>query len=333
MSLALIHRYCLPNGPLRYSPRRRLTSSTEKNQKSKMKDMPPPLPPSRSSSTADNNKVFSSPVEAKRRYLESKKRTEDFLKDPQRKISQLQSEMDQVRDKLEREVYHKSVWRRLTDPLKRKQHSLINMIAATFAYILAYQLHLKRQANQKLQAQIDQQQLKVEDLQRLLRSLLDKEYIEDVSKEISDERQSNNRGNNSANRRTVWNGWTWTTSREQGQSSRATHECIGVDDDFSVITSILRKRLEERIGDEGLDDESKKQRNIERIWKENEKRLSPPSSKLSPLDNDDDAMKELYALASDDGIGGNENVLLEEVMAENLTSSGGSMKRKRVFDM
>ena len=129
----------------------------------------PPLPPS------------PSPVAAKQMYLESKKRTEQFLQDPQKKILELQKEMDQVKDRLDKEVYNKSAWRRLTDPLKHKQHSVINMLAATFAYILAYQLHLKRQANQKLEKQLGEYQEELERTHDLLRSLLERQFVRELA--------------------------------------------------------------------------------------------------------------------------------------------------------
>jgi hypothetical protein len=295
------------------SARRRLTSSSNKNPK----DIPPPLPPqppsASSASAASKTQKVLSPVEAKRRYLESKARTEEFLKDPQRKINQLQSEMDQVREKLEKEVYNKSIWRRLTDPLKRKQHSLINMIAASFAYILAYQLHLKRQLNAKLQSQIDEEQEKVTNIKQLLQSILDDDFLQDISNEISYELNQETQHQQQSNH------WPWRNSAKNSASAV-------VDD--SVIVSILRQKLEDRIGDEGLDDEAKKQRNIDRIWKENQKRLQQSTS-LEDLvvtgDNvDDTSVEELLALASQDN-NSNEQ--------PSSGSGGASVKRKHVFDM
>ncbi|KAG7374649.1 hypothetical protein IV203_013744 [Nitzschia inconspicua] len=273
--------------------RRRVSSSTTRWQ-AKRENLPPPLPPSPSKPPQQQPL---DPLKAKQRYLESKKRTEEFLQDPQKKITQLQTEMNQVKERLDKEVYNKSAWRRLTDPLRRKQHSLINMIAATFAYVLAFQLHLKRQANQKLQEELEEQAQTTVALKKLLRSLLEDGYLQEMAEAASDEMAmilSNTRSSV----------WPWS-STEQSSSQQLSPEQV------ETIVQILRSKLEERIGDEGLDDDAKKEINIERIWKENQE-------KLESDDNGDDNMSDLIALA------------LESEEEESRTSD---RRKRRVFDM
>jgi hypothetical protein len=282
--------------------------STSGRCASKRENLPPPLPPS--NNTTPNKKPLN-PVEAKQRYLESKKRTEEFLQDPQKKISQLQSEMNQVKDKLEKEVYNKSMWRRLTDPLRRKQHSLINMIAATFAYVLAFQLHLKRQANQKLTEELQSHQQTTEKLKQLLRSLLEDEYLQDLAEAASEEIMTTT--NKSANTSFAWS-WTSATTATPTTSTSASERQLSAEQ-IEAVTLVLRRKLEERIGDEGLDEDAKKERNIERIWKENQQTLDKNKE-----EGDNDDVAELLAMALE---------------TENEEEAGRSdaKKRKRVFDM
>jgi flagellar biosynthesis regulator FlaF len=205
------------------------------------------------------------PVKAKQRYLESKQRTEEFLKDPQKKMNQLQAEINQVKERLDKQVYNKSVWQRLTDPLKRKQHSLINMIAAVFAYILAFQLHLKRQANQKLTEEINAQENKVQNLKDLLRSLLDDDYLQDMATAVASEKVFMMTGSN--RKESPWYYWgsfKATAATERDSLSHA---------QMDAMVQILRSKLEKRIGDDGLDEHAKKERDIERIWKENKQKI------------------------------------------------------------
>ncbi|KAG7349191.1 hypothetical protein IV203_011788 [Nitzschia inconspicua] len=274
---------------------RRISSSTTRWQ-AKRENLPPPLPPSSSKPPPPQQQPLD-PLKAKQRYLESKRRTEEFLQDPQKKITQLQTEMNQVKERLDKEVYNKSVWRRLTDPLRRKQHSLINMIAATFAYVLAFQLHLKRQANQKLQEELEEQAQTTVALKKLLRSLLEDGYLQEMAEAASDEMamiRSNTRSSV----------WPWSSTE---QSSSSASQQLSPEQ----VVQILRSKLEERIGDEGLDDDAKKERNIERIWKENQE-------KLESDDNGDDNMSDLIALALE---------------SEEEESSTSDRRKRRVFDM
>jgi hypothetical protein len=274
----------------------RIPSSSSRSFGSAKKDIPPPLPPSKTAATASKSKP-SSPVEAKRQYLESKKRTEEFLQDPQKKITQLHSEIDQVRETLEKQVYNKTVWQRLTDPLKRKQHSLINMIAATFAYILAYQLHLKRLANQKLRDESEERERRQRDLKRLLRSLLEEDYVRGMAEAAAEELAD-------GGTTTGWPGWPWSAPPPAERPSTLSRSRM------DALTRVLRQKLEERIGDEGMDDDTKKERGIERIWKQNQQKLQS--------DGDDD-MASLLALA--------EEAVEDEGRSNTLSN------RKRVIDI
>jgi flagellar biosynthesis regulator FlaF len=242
------------------------------------------------------------PVKAKQRYLESIKRTEEFLKDPQNKMNKLQAEINQVKERLDKEVYNKSIWQRLTDPLRRKQHSLINMIAATFAYILAFQLHLKRQANQQLTEEIQTQEETVKNLNTLLRSLLDDEFIQDMATTLAYENiimmTENNRKDGP---------WLWRSVR---MFKPAPTERDGLSPtQIDTMAQILRNKLEERIGDEGLDEHAKKERGMERIWKENQQALKS---------NEEDHLAGFLTSTEEN---------------EHQQEGDSSIKKQRIFDM
>jgi hypothetical protein len=261
----------------------RISSSTRSQltaQKPFKDGLSSPLP-APSISTSKNH---IDPVKAKQRYLKSKQQTEEFLKDPQKKMNQLQAEINQVKERLGKEVYNKSVWQRLTDPLKRKQHSLINMIAATFAYILAYQLHLKRQSNQALAEEIQTQEEMIKNLKTLLRSLLDDDYIQDIATTVVSENTFMITEGNREKNLWSWNsaGTVRAAATERDYLSPALVDAMG---------QVLRSKLEERIGDDVLDDLVKKKRNIERILKENRQNMKS---------NGENHVAELLALAEKD---------------------------------
>jgi len=215
-------------------------------------------------------------------------------------MTQLQKELDEVKvqalQKLEREVYNKTVWQRLTDPIRRKQHSFINMVCATFAYILAYNLHLKSKAHKEAVADAEEQTAKTQELQSLLRSLVEDKTIQEIADKtlLLIDRKDNNNDDDSggfvddadalkktntadANPKLSW-GWFNISSSSRtkdvtgvGRSSSAANSTppptVIVDRDNLVQT--LKSVLEEKIGDEGLDDETKKQKTIQKIWKDN----------------------------------------------------------------
>eukprot|EP00539_Tryblionella_compressa_P005549 CAMPEP_0178754814 /NCGR_PEP_ID=MMETSP0744-20121128/12368_1 /TAXON_ID=913974 /ORGANISM="Nitzschia punctata, Strain CCMP561" /LENGTH=205 /DNA_ID=CAMNT_0020408767 /DNA_START=41 /DNA_END=658 /DNA_ORIENTATION=- len=205
------------------------------------------------------------------------------------------------------------------------------MIAATFAYILAYQLHLKRQANQKLEQELQQQRQEQQTHKTLLRSLLDEAYIQDVALAITEELSSNNDNTITNNKNTF--PWPWS------QVSRV--PAVNVD----AVARMLHKKLEERIGDEGLDDEIKKERNIERIWQENRKKMerkmttSILSVEAVPgSDNNNDGELEEFLVMIDNVDDGEDDDEQESSISKDFDTTSGNdstsrKQRKRVFDM
>lgn len=242
------------------------------------KDLPPPLPPKPNS----NAKV--SPAKAKKEYLDAQKKTEEFLKDPQAELRRIQADMDKTKEKLLR-VHDKPILRRMLDRFKAKQHAVINLLAASMAYILAHQLHLKIKANEELQQQVEDEQAKNSKLRKLLRSVQTEAFAQSVVEQA--------------------------TTGIPETSPTSSSSCFGskAQDDpalpeSSLLSTALRQALETTIGDEGLEDEDKKKKNIRDIWQENETKIE-----------------------SDEG-------LVELAQAIAVNSEGSNVQSKnRVFDM
>ena len=112
-------------------------------------------------------------------------------------MARLQKELDIVRERAAERLEQnlkKTVWQRLTDPLKRHSHSWINVGAVLLAYILAHNLYQTAKEKRKVQEEL---QVALQDrttYHNLLRSLLTEETLEpiatacvqELSKETSD---------------------------------------------------------------------------------------------------------------------------------------------------
>ena len=227
------------------------------------KDLPSPLPPkaspsssssSSSSQTQTQSQTKLSPAQAKKEYLEAQKRTGEFLKDPKKSIARLQADMDRTKEKLLR-VHDKPIWRRIVDRFKAKQHGVINLLAASMAYILAHRLHLKMKANEELLEQVDLEKTKNSELRSLLRLLSSEEFAKDVVLQATTAKTEDA----STDTKSSWFGSSTSSSSSLPQKE-------------ALVTS-LRQTLEARIGDEGLEDADRKQKKIQDIWEENEQRI------------------------------------------------------------
>ena len=258
---------------LRFRPLPSLRGYASTPSKAK-KDLPPPLPPRPSQSSKpskQSNRTQLSPARAKKEYLEARKRTGEFLKDPQANIARMQAEMNETKEMLAR-VHDKPIWKRILDRFRAKQHAVINLLAASMAYILAHQLHLKMKANDELQQQVELEQTKNSELRSLLRSLTTEEFSRDVVTQAT--AASPTPPNPEPKPGSTWFGAT----KSYGSSSSSTP--LPQQDD---LVATLRRKLEARIGDEGLGDEERKQKNIREIMEENEERIEHTEDGLAAL--------------------------------------------------
>ncbi len=160
--------------------------------------------------------------------------------------------MDQTKRELLK-VHDKPIWKRVRDRFKAKQHAVINLLAASMAYILAHSLHLKIKASDELNEQFEQEKAKNSELRKLLKSLQTQDFAGAVVAQATTNESSSTTSNSS-----------WFRSDGGKESS--------VPETNALITS-LRLALEARIGDEGLEDADRKEKNIQEIWQENEERI------------------------------------------------------------
>ena len=337
----------------------RLLTSSSKNK------LPPPLPPS-SSSTSTSATTKLSPAKAKQQYIESQKRAGEFLKNPKASILRLQKEIDDTKSKLHQEL-DKSMWKRLTERLKTRQHSIINLLVATFAYILAHRLHLKMKANTELQKELTIEREQNFKLRSILRSITTHAFISDVVSNtiVSTTNDTAEQRSSSSSPLSWLKSWLLFGSKSKSTAtSTSTSTLLSEEDDDEESTTktnqllfvqTLRLKLEEKIGHEGLEENDKKQKIIEQIWIENEKEklrslldldleeLEEP--KKPPPQEEIDGRKMKKADADDDDDDDDDVGLLSDLLtdalgtanvnqdSDNMTSSSSPLKKKRVFDM
>jgi hypothetical protein len=312
-------------------PGTRLMTTSSKN------NLPPPLPPS-SSSTSNTTTTKLSPAKAKQQYIESQKRAGEFLKDPKASILRLQKEMDETKSKLHKEL-DKPMWKRLVERLKTRQHSIINLLVATLAYILAHRLHLKMKANTELQNELNIEQIKNLQLRSILRTITTDEFISDVvSNTILTTTTTTNETDAAGEQKSSS---SWLKSWFGG--SKSTSTLLSEDDEESTnkFVQILRLKLEEKIGNEGLEDNDKKEKIIEQIWIENEKDKLRSLLDLDLLEEVEEEEPKPKPTQEEVDEGLLSDLLTEALVvtanvdqdSDMTSSSSSSLKKKRVFDM
>merc|ERR1712238_90772 len=213
-------------------------------------------------------------VRTKQRYIDSQKRAGYFLKDPKASILKLQNEMNHTKSKLLQEI-EIPIWKRLINRVKTRQHSVINLLMASLAYILAHRLHLKMKATQQLENEIHFERAKNSELRSILRSITTDEFIYDVvvtsttvevplTKGIT-----NNSGDDKTTHKSLLPSWLWSWST----STTATLLEEEEDSTATKFVHALRMKLQEKIGVEGLEDDDRKRQQIKEIWNKNEKTI------------------------------------------------------------
>jgi hypothetical protein len=195
--------------------------------------------------------------------MESQKATEKYL-NPQEKIQQNFKEIELVREqavaKLESEL-KKSIYNRLTDPLKNHKHSLYNVLAMTLAYLLAHNLFLTSKKEKEARLQLLESQQMNDDLKLLIESLLQESAVNEMAENCV--RQMNEESNNGeTNPRSSW----WKGVVSVTQSDQKTVE--------GKLRFALRNELEARIGHVSTaSDEERKQQSIEEIMQQNQEKV------------------------------------------------------------
>eukprot|EP00751_Fragilariopsis_kerguelensis_P026100 CAMPEP_0170865318 /NCGR_PEP_ID=MMETSP0734-20130129/21187_1 /TAXON_ID=186038 /ORGANISM="Fragilariopsis kerguelensis, Strain L26-C5" /LENGTH=449 /DNA_ID=CAMNT_0011241465 /DNA_START=21 /DNA_END=1370 /DNA_ORIENTATION=+ len=225
---------------------------------------PDPLPLRSNGSKVQIPKL--SPAQAKQRYIDSQKRAGVFLKDPKASILKLQNELNHTKSKLLQEI-EIPMWKRLINRVKTRQHSVINLLMASLAYILAHRLHLKMKAMQQLENEIHFEREKNSELRSILRSITTDEFIYDVVVTSTTVEVPLSKG--TTNNRSLLPSWLWSWSTPTTVTLLEKEE----DSTATKFVHALRMKLQEKIGVEGLEDDDRKQQQIKEIWNKNEKTI------------------------------------------------------------
>jgi hypothetical protein len=234
---------------------RRWESSSKNSGKN---DTLPPLPPS--------------PAKAKQAYLKSQK---DMVFDPQAKILQMNKELDIVREraaaKLDKEI-NKSIYRKLTDPLRRYNHSVINVGAVVMAYILAHNLYVNSKREKEVRRELEVSQTKELELQSLLQSLLQPATLQQMASScvqksmIEDEEEG-----------------TATTKKSSWWTTRSRRRRLTEDSLEERMVQVLKDELERRIGEKGLTEDQRQQKAIDQVWQESKSKVEELSENPEQL--------------------------------------------------
>ena len=243
--------------------------------KNKTASLPDPLPP-----RSDGTKVQSlSPVEAKRRYIESQA-TKEFLMNPKESIVKLQHEMNQTKLKLHKEI-DKPLWTRIVNRVKTRQHSVINLLMASLAYLLAHRLDLKMKEIKSLNDDIASERVKNSKLRAVLRSITTEEFVRGVVVSASASASASATENDQQTAATdqqkpsTWFlGWSTKTKSSSSMPVSNPSSLLSEKDSSRLFIDSLRQKLEEKIGVEGVDDgDDRKRKRIQILWKENESKM------------------------------------------------------------
>ena len=210
----------------------------------------PPLPP------------HGALTKAKERYLQSQKGTFD----PQARIVEMNKELDAVREraaeKLEKEI-NKSLYRKLTDPLRRYKHSAINIGAVTLAYILAHNYFVKSKEGKEARMQLEESESKIKELQGVLQSLLEPTTSKEMASICVKQAIDATGEDYEAEIRNVKMSW-WQRSSTT-KSKQLTDNTLE-----ERLQKILQAELERRIGVTGLTESQLQQKSIKDAWQENQ---------------------------------------------------------------
>lgn len=173
-------------------------------------------------------------------------------------MTRLQKELDVVRDRMAERVeakLQKSVWRRLTDPLRRHSHSWINVGAVLLAYVLAHNLYMSAKEKRAYKEQLDDAAEKRDIYQQAMRDLLKEETLKELSDKCLEEVSS------SGNKTSL----SWWNRSKPSQKI--------MDDEAGIIMQVLQRELKDRLGDHVLTDEERRIQEMQIAWQESQQQL------------------------------------------------------------
>jgi hypothetical protein len=282
---------------------------------------------SSSSKTKKDNPPLPSPAKAKQQYLESKKKLDP--NDVVGKMQQLSEELNIVRERnvklLDKEL-NKSIWRKLTDPLRRYKHSVINMGAVTLAYILAHNLFMAKKQQRQVQGDLEESQQDVSRLQGLLRSLLLDNTHDEIASHcaqqvvaVTEELQESS--SLSSPRQQSSTGWFWSSSSKRRFAWNTNTQDKQQETLENTLKTMIRNEMESRIGDAALTQDERKQKGMEQVRQENKSQLEEWSENPELL---------LQAMFEDEATN---NEGEQRVVTTTEDEDGRQVVKKQVFSM
>ncbi len=182
-------------------------------------------------------------------------------------MARLQKELDVVRvraaERLEQKL-KKTVWQRLTDPLKRHSHSWINVGAVLLAYILAHNLYQTAREMRKYKEELEEATIERDTYKEALRNLVSEETLKEISTICVQELFMNEK----PLRGSFWN--------------RSGNPPITRDQERATIEGLLEKEFRRRFGDHVLTDEERRIKELQKAWQESQNQIvdMSPEQKL-----------------------------------------------------
>lgn len=174
-------------------------------------------------------------------------------------MMKLQKELDIVRERaaerLEQKL-KKTVWQRLTDPLKRHSHSWINVGAVLLAYILAHNLYQTAKEKRQVQQCLEDVTKERDIYNEALRNLLMDGTLQDIATMCVQEL--------STDQKKPVGGVFWNKSLQRPSFGNA---------ELTIIQGVLKKELQQRIGEHILTEEEKRIKELQKAWQESQDQI------------------------------------------------------------
>jgi hypothetical protein len=253
-----------------------------------------------------------------------------FQEDPHVKLARLAQEIDTIKleqtQKLDAQL-NKSVWRKLTDPLRRYKHSLVNVVVVTLAYVLAHKLYMNSKREQQVALALEESQQETRNLQQILSSLLQEQVLQEIATQCAQELVAGGDEEEiiGKNRRQRGSATSWWGGRRGTSNGRGWLQQYSNTDDEDVLVEtlvpVLQKALEQRIGDAPLPEEERKRKALQQL-------VAEQKDKVKAQKEEERAFFQALAEATSSSI--TTSTTTEETVA---VSNGKQVVQKRIFSM
>lgn len=290
----------------------------------------PPLPPpplSNTNATSGAAATALSPAKAKQEFLKTAEKLSNISNDPLQKIARLQKELDIVRDRAAERMeqkLNKSVWRRLTDPLKREKHSWINVGAVLLAYILAHNLYMTAREKKQIQQELQEVAALNDTYQEAMRELLQEGTLRQVAEacvqELSHPHQNKDESSSGSS---FWTKSVGLSSNKKDQQQQQQQ--------LDAIRTALTKELQQRIGDHTLTEEERRIKAMQQAWEESQQQIIVVRERISPSSSSSSSSEELALVQA--VLSGDDAAMEKAAGGEGDSGSITTKKQRRVISM